>query len=110
MVAMAEAEAPPFVLPPEGSETGAGAGATGDAFEGGGWVRESKPGLISGAGTGSGFFSAISSDVTISTAIGSAVAEPNGCTSLNSSTSTRIDRCAITEAAMPVRMACPGST
>jgi hypothetical protein len=41
---------------------------------------------------GSGFFSGTSSDVTISTATGSAVAEPNGCTSLNSSTSTSTDR------------------
>jgi hypothetical protein len=61
--------------------------------------------LVSGATVGSGFFSATSSDVTISTAIESAVAEPNGCTSLNSSTSTTTDKCAIADAAMPVRMA-----
>lgn len=87
-----------------GVEADAGAGAASDKLGGVG-LRRSKAGLVSGAGTGSGIFSATSSEVTISTAIGSAVAEPNGCTSLNSSTSTSTERCAIADAAMPVRMA-----
>jgi hypothetical protein len=44
-----------------------------------------------GEGIGSGFF-AISSGVTRSTAIGSAVTVPNPCTSLNNSTSASTDR------------------
>jgi len=62
-----------------------------------------------GVGTGSGFFCsfcATCSGVTTSTAIGSAVTDPNGCTSASQTTSVRTVRWAIADAVSPVRKIC----
>src|SRR5205807_3812203 len=57
-----------------------------------------------GGGGGSGSVVGTSSGVTISTAIGSAVTTPKGCTSVNRNTSASTDRWAIADAVMSVRM------
>jgi hypothetical protein len=77
--------------------------------------RESKGFSFSFGGSSgdSGFdsgFLAISSDATISTAIGSAVTVPKGCTSAKKITSSRHDKCASADAVMPDRKICRGST
>src|SRR6202023_3358744 len=71
--------------------------------------KESEASFFGAAG-GSGVFSATSSGATISTAMGSAVTEPKGCTSANKTTSISNDRWTIADAMMPERRICRGST
>src|SRR6266436_1789561 len=87
-----------------GGEFAGGGAAGGDGAGVSGFVNCAiSGGGICGVGLGSGFFST-SSGVTRSTAIGSAVTAPNGCTSLNRMISARINTCAIADTVTPVRM------
>src|ERR1035437_1137323 len=73
---------------------------------------KASEGCAFGAGSGSSFFAvgAASSGETISTAIGSAGTELNGCTSAKTRTIVRADRWPIADASMPERMNRRGST
>jgi hypothetical protein len=65
-----------------------------------------------GIGAGSGGFGACiaSSGETISTAIGSAVTDPNGCTSAKTSIAAMADKWTTADAAKPERINCLSST
>jgi hypothetical protein len=83
-----------------GGAVGAG-GLEGSDFE----EKSKESGAFGGTGGGTSCFAGggTSWGETISTAIGSAVTEPNGCTSAKITTIVRIDRWAIADAAIPER-------
>ena len=94
--------------PPRPPEGGSGGELEAADFEA---RSKASEGCAVGAGGSSSFGGgATSAGETISTAIGSAVTEPNGCTSANSRTIARTDRWPIADAAMPEPMNRCGST